>query len=306
MKYLMCWFLILSLPVYGSYAQIAYAQTVAQATPSMESTFPDNRAEIEEHHQSLLAEMGRNGRYEAAAQTLDAYECSEQEYIAKLYLILAEEAVLTQDFSLAAHYYQLILDINFKPDYYTEGLVAIQARIKALAGQRNIALAQKEYAKALDYHQSYEDSLTVHYPLMAKRLRLDIDKTYATCYQRLGRSEKALHYLMPYAFGSASNMYSSIDKEAIDHLTSLLRSKYPKKPYKEFLRTIDQHIHSRREGNRVKFYLQVLNNELTFQNDGANFERRAAQDERLIGAGVAHYQRKLLNSYFYQSLLKAL
>lgn len=259
---------------------------------------------IQEYYNEHIAKYGPNDRYRAAELALQKYGCQQDEYAAKLYNLLAEEAVLMQNYEQAAIHYNKVLTTTFNANYYAGGLLAERAQLDALAGLRNIAMQEQEYAEALQYHKRYVDSLQMNWGDLAHRNKLKNDKIFATCYQSMGQSEKAIAYLMPYAFGAVAGTYGYVDKEAIDHLTELLRTKYPKKEYKRFLNTVATQIYSEKKEGRVLFYLQVLENRIYFQNDSANYEQRAAQDETLVGQGVAHYQRKFLNSYFYQRLFK--
>jgi hypothetical protein len=259
---------------------------------------------IQDYYKKLIAMDGLYDRYAASEIALDKYGCKNEEYSSKLHNNLAEEAVLMRNFEEAKRQYNKVLDTDFEEGYYTEGLLAERSKLAALAGLRNVAIQEKDYATALLFHQRYLDSLQNGWTEIARRQQLANDKIFAICYQFMGESEQAITYLMPYAFGAVAGTYGAIDKGAIDHLTDLLRSKYPKKAYKRFLNNITNEIYTEQKNGGVLFYLQVLENRIYFRNDSANFERRVANDERLIGQGVAHYQRKLHNSYFYQSLFK--
>ena len=74
-------------------------------------------------------------------------------------------------------------------------------------------MAEEDYAVALEWHSQYVAILTKDWKLLADRNRLANDKVFATCYQRLGKSEKALSYLMPYAFGAVSGICNNDGKE---------------------------------------------------------------------------------------------
>lgn len=261
-------------------------------------------SKVENYYQQLIEAEGPNARYRASDLALQKYGCDKEEYSAKLYNLLAEEAILMQDYETAKLYYDKVLATNFVDDYFAQGLIADRAKLTALVGLRNIAMAEENYETALIFHQNYVDSLQKDWTVIAQRNKLEHDKIFATCYQQLGRSEQAIQYLMPYAFGNVNQSYGAIDKQAIDYLTDLLRTKYPKKVYKKYLTTVANQIYTEQKNGRVYFYLKVLENKIYFQNDSANFGYRSARDETLIGQGVAHYQRKLLNSYFYQSLLQ--
>ena len=136
------------------------------------------------------------------------------------------------------------------------------------------------------------------------RNKLANDKIFATCYQKTGKSQKALELLAPYAFGISNSEYSGIDKEAINHLVELLKSKYSKKDYKSFLKEINFQIFSEQKQGKVHFYLKILEDKIYFQNDSANYQYRVANDEQLLGQAKAHYLARLFNSYFYQRLVK--
>lgn len=279
----------------------AFAQNYLAANDAVQcSTLADNPQPIQIYYEELLEKYGRDDRYRACELALERYASNEEEYAAKLYNILAEEAVLMQDLEMSKTYYQTVLQTNFKPDRYTEGLVAERAKIEALAGLRNIAMQEKDFGKALQYHQSFVDSLDGGWSEIAQQSQLKNDKIFATCYQMLGESEKAIDYLAPYIFGRAGDF----DKEIVDYLADLLRTKYSKKEYKKFLNQINHQIFAEQKDGRVRFYLEVFYNKIYFQNDSANYEERVAQDETLKGEAIAHYQRKFFNSYFYQALVR--
>lgn len=259
---------------------------------------------IETYYKQLIAEDGRNERYRASDLALQKYGCEKEEYSAKLYNLLAEEAFLMQNYEAAKLYYDKVLATEFVSDYFAQGLIADKAKLTALVGLRNIALEERDFETALVFHQSYVDSLQKDWRSIADQNKLEHDKIFARCYQSLGKSEQAIKYLMPYAFGAVAGTYGTIDKDAIDHLTALLRTKYPKKVYKQFLNNIATQIYAQEEDGSVLFFLQVLDNKIYFQNDSANYKYRVAKNPSLVGQGVAHYQRKLLNSYFYQSLCR--
>jgi len=257
---------------------------------------------IETYYKELIAENGRNERYYAVDLALQKYGCEKEEYSAKLYNLLAEEAFLMQNYEAAKLYYDKVLATEFVSDYFAQGLIADKAKLTALVGLRNIAMQEKNYEAALLFHQSYVDSLEKDWRSIAVQNKLEHDKIFATCYQSLGKSEQAINYLIPYAFGAVAGTYGTIDKGAIDHLAALLQTKYPKKVYKQFLNKIATQIYTQEKDGTLQFFLQVLDHKIYFQNDSANYEHRVAQNPSLLGQGVAHYQRKLLNSYFYQSL----
>jgi len=259
---------------------------------------------IETYYKELIAEDGRNERYRASDLALQKYGCEKEEYSAKLYNLLAEEAFLMQNYEEAKLYYDKVLATEFVSDYFAQGLIADKAKLTALVGLRNIALEERDFETALVFHQSYVDSLQKDWRSIADQNKLEHDKIFARCYQSLGKSEQAIKYLMPYAFGAVAGTYGTIDKDAIDHLTALLRTKYPKKVYKQFLNNIATQIYAQEQDGSVLFFLQVLDNKIYFQNDSANYKYRVAKNPSLVGQGVAHYQRKLLNSYFYQSLCR--
>lgn len=259
---------------------------------------------IETYYKELIAEEGRNERYRASDLALQKYGCEKEEYSAKLYNLLAEEAYLMQDYEEAKLYYDQVLATEFVSDYFAQGLIADKAKLTAMVGLRNIAMQEQDYETALVFHQSYVDSLEKDWKSIAAQNKLEHDKIFARCYQALGKSEEAISYLMPYAFGAVAGTYGTIDKGAIDHLTDLLRTKYPKKVYKQFLNKVATQIYAQEKDGKVLFFLQVLDNKIYFQNDSANYNNRVAENPSLMGQGIAHYQRKLLNSYFYQSLFR--
>lgn len=259
---------------------------------------------IETYYKELIAEEGRNERYRASDLALQKYGCEKEEYSAILYNLLAEESYLMQNYEEAKLYYDKVLATEFVSDYFAQGLIADKAKLTAMVGLRNIAMQEQDYETALVFHQSYVDSLEKDWKSIAAQNKLEHDKIFARCYQALGKSEAAISYLMPYAFGAVAGTYGTIDKGAIDHLTDLLRTKYPKKVYKQFLNTVATQIYAQEKDGKVLFFLQVLDNKIYFQNDSANYNYRVAENPSLMGQGVAHYQRKLLNSYFYQSLFR--
>lgn len=298
----------LSLVVLIAFWAMSFQQVFAQnylATNDADTPHLTNiPTEVQDYYEQLIAQYGQSERYRASELALQAYACNKEEFCAKLHLILADEAILMQNFEEAKAHLEEVVATDFVPNRYTEGLVAEQSKLKALAGLRNIAMAEGDFLTALDLHIRYVDSLELNWRELAERNQLDNDKIKATCYQSLGKSEQAIACLAPYAFGLAGEFYGTIDKEAIDYLTELLRTKYPKKEYKRLLSMVGKQIYTEEKGGKVLFFLQVFENKIYFENDSANFEWRAAADANLIGEGVAHYQRKLLNSYFYQSLVK--
>lgn len=282
------------------YCANAQAQNYLASNDALIAQLPDSPQTIQAYYEELLQKYGNNDRYRACELALERYACNEEEFAAKLYNILAEEAVLMQDFENAKTHYHKVLGTNFKPDRYMQGLVAERAKIDALMGLRNIALQEKNYTLALSYHQNFVDSLQLHWREIAQQKQLENDKIFATCHQFLGDSEKAIDYLAPYIFGK----FGDFDKEIVDYLADLLRTKYPKKEYKKFLTEINHKIFAEQHQGRVRFYLEVFYNKIYFQNDSANYEERVALDENLKGEAIAHYQRKLFNSYFYHALLR--
>lgn len=259
---------------------------------------------IETYYKQLIAEDGQNARYRASDLALQKYGCDKEEYSAKLYNLLAEEAFLMHNYEDAKLYYDKVLATEFVADYFAQGLIADKAKLTALVGLRNIAMQEEDFETALIFHQNYVDSLEKDWKSVAAQNKLEHDKIFARCYQAMGQSEQAINYLMPYAFGAVAGTYGTIDKEVIDYLTDLLRTKYPKKVYKQFLKNVATQIYAQEMDGKVVFFLQVLDNKVYFQNDSANYMHRVAKEPTLMGQAVAHYQRKLLNSYFYQSLFR--
>lgn len=256
-------------------------------------------------YNTLLQEQGPNARYQAAEQALNHCEEPKAEFCAKLYNLLAEEAYLENSYEQSKYYYHKTLTTDFEEDYYKEGLLAAQMRINALVGLRNIAINEGQYDTALVWHGQYVDSLQDYMGSEAERYQQDIDQVYAVCYQKLGKSEKAIDHLTPHAFGSPSGAFEfTLNKAMVDALTELLRTKYPKKAYKKELQHIATAIHSEEREGRLYFYLQIFENKIYFRNDSANYSYRVSKNPQLHGQAIAHYQRKLLNSYFYQSLMR--
>ncbi len=246
-----------------------------------------------------------NARYRAAEQALNECETPKVEFCAKLYNLLAEEAYLANAYERSTYYYKQVLETTFEDDYYAEGLLAARMRLNALVGLRNIAMNEAQYDTALVWHQHYVDSVENYMGSEMQRYQQDIDYTFARCYQALGESERAIEHLVPHAFGSASGSFEfTLNKPMVDALTELLHSKYPKKIYKRYLQKIGTAIHSEEKEGRLCFYVLIFENKVFFRNDSANYSHRVARDPQLHGQAIAHYQRKLLNSYFYQSLLR--
>jgi hypothetical protein len=259
----------------------------------------------EQVYTALLAKQGPNARYRAAEQALDECQTPKAEFCAKLYNLLGEEAYLQHNYPQAKYYYQQVLNSTFEDDYYQEGLLATRMRLNALVGLRNMAMNEAQYDTALVWHDYYVDSVYSYMGHESQRYQQDIDHVYARCYQQLGESEKALAHLMPHAFGSSSGALEySLNKPMVDALTDLLRTKYPKKAFKRELQQIATAIYSEEKEGRLRFYLRIFENKIYFRNDSANFSYRVANNPQLHGQAIAHYQRKLLNSYFYQSLLR--
>lgn len=259
----------------------------------------------EQTYTVLLQEQGPNARYQAAEQALHHCEEPKAEFCAKLYNLLAEEAYLANSYEQSKYYYNKTLTTTFEKDYYKEGLLASQMRLNALVGLRNIAINEGQYDTALVWHSQYVDSLQDYMGAEAERYQQDIDHVYAVCYQKLGESEQAIDHLMPHAFGSPSGAFEfTLNKAMVDALADLLRTKYPKKAYKKELQHLATAIHSEEKNGHLQFYLQIFENKIYFRNDSANYSYRVANNPQLHGQAIAHYQRKLLNSYFYQSLMR--
>lgn len=259
----------------------------------------------EQIYTKVIKEQGPNARYRAAEQALDQCQTPKAEFCAKLYNLLAEEAYLDNAYQRSQYYYQQVLTTAFEDDYYLEGLLASRMRLNALKGLRNIAMNEAQYDTALVWHDQYVDSMTSYMGAEVQRYQQDIDRVYAVCYQETGASEKAIEHLMPHAFGSSSGaLQFTLNKPMIEALTSLLRSKYPKRAYKKELQHLATAIHTEEVEGRLRFYVRIFENKIYFRNDSANYSQRVAQNPQLHGQAIAHYQRKLLNSYFYQSLMQ--
>lgn len=279
------------------------AQNYLATNAANSEELPTEPSSIQDYYQQLLQKYGINERYRLSELALQKFACNKEEYSSKLYILLAEEALMMRSFDQATTYYQLVLTTAFEPSPYTGGLIAEQAKMQALTGLRTIAIEQANYAAALKFHEQYMDSLKLNWKELLQQNRLTNDKIEATCYQLMGESEKAIACLSPYAFGIAGEFYGEIDKTAIDYLTNLLRTKYPKKDYKRLLGTLGKQIYAEQKDGRVLFYLQLFENKIYFPNDSANFGQRVTSNEYLMGQAIAHYQQKLFNSYFYQSLV---
>ncbi len=284
---------------------ILYAQgRMLMPSEIHDAQFSPPVSKVQEFYENLIAEYGQNDRYRASEIALQKFSCSKEEFCAKLYNNLAEEAVLMRNYEVAKSNYNSVLNTDFVPGYYTEGILADRAQLAAMSGLRNVAIQQEDYKTALSMHQRYVDTLEKSWRTLAMRNKLANDKIFATCYQKTGKSQKALELLAPYAFGISNSEYSGIDKEAINHLVELLKSKYSKKDYKSFLKEINFQIFSEQKQGKVHFYLKILEDKIYFQNDSANYQYRVANDEQLLGQAKAHYLARLFNSYFYQRLVK--
>ena len=266
---------------------------------------PPAAPSVQEQYRALLDQSGRNARYEAAEQVLQTQPDSAQdEYCAKLHTLLAEEAVLEQNYPLAKQHYHKVVAGHFVPDAYMEGVLLAKAQLDALAGLRNLALAEAQPDSALYWHQRYVDSLHTYSPREMDRYRVSNDKWFAICYQEMGQSDQALRYLMPHALGDQQGWEQTLDKEMVHWLVDLLRSKYGKKAYRQFLQDLAFAIHCEKTPQGARFYLQIWEDRIYFGNDSANYQARVTANPQLAGQAIAHYQRKLLNSYFYQRLLQ--
>jgi hypothetical protein len=281
------------------------AQTTSSHAAIAQVLGPPAVPPSEQLYTTLLQKQGPNARYRAAEQALHHCETPKAEFCAKLYNLLAEEAYLEYDYPLSKHYYHQVLETAFEDDYYQEGLLATRMRLNALVGLRNIAINEAQYDTALVWQNAYVDSLKSYMGREMQRYQQDIDYTYARCYQQLGESERAIEHLMPHAFGSPSGALEfSLNKAMVDALTNLLYTEYPKKAYKKELQHIATAIYTEEKQGQLRFYVKIFENKIYFRNDSANYSYRVSKNPQLRGQAIAHYQRKLLNSYFYQSLMK--
>ncbi len=279
--------------------------SVALQAQSFDEQPPASELTVQQQYQHLLDRYGRNARYRAAAQVLSAQQGTAcPEYCARLHSLLAEEALLEQRLLVAQQHYQQILAGDFVPDRYTEGVLLARVQLDALGGMRRIALAQERPDSALYWHQRYVDSIQGFAPRERERYRMANDKWFAICYQQLGDSERAMAHLAPHALGGQHWGGSVLDKEMVHWLVDLLRSKYGKKAYRQFVEDMALGIHHERTAQGAQFYLQIWDNRVYFENDSANYRERVAANPQLAGQATAHYQRKLFNSYFYQRLLE--
>lgn len=296
----MCRIIWLILCLVGMNSVALYAQPFDKPPSKNELT-------VQEKYQYLLERNGRNDRYRAAAQVLSTHQgATRPEYCAKLYSLLAEEALLEQQFSAAKQYYKQVLEGDFVPDRYMEGVLLARVQLDALAGMRTIALATARPDSALYWHQRYVDSIQRFAPREQDRYRVVNDKWFAICYQEMGESEQAIAHLAPHALGGRQGWNSGLDKEMVQWLVELLRSKYGRKAYRRFLEKMALGIHCEYREEGAHFYLQIWENRVYFENDSANYRDRVAANPQLSGQAIAHYQRKLFNSYFYQQLLQAI
>ncbi|MFK7799758.1 MAG: hypothetical protein AB8E82_20050 [Aureispira sp.] len=295
----------LSLVLCCCISTIITAQSSSSSATTAQVLGPPAVPLSEQLYTTLLQEQGANARYRAAEQALNHCEAPKVEFCAKLYNLLAEEAYLEQDYPLSKYYYHQVLETPFENDYYQEGLLATRMRLNALVGLRNIAINETKYDTALVWQDAYVDSLEDYMGREMQRYQQDIDYTYARCYQQLGESEKAIEHLVAHAFGSPSGALEfSLNKAMVDALTNLLYTKYPKKVYKRKLQYIATAIYTEEKEGRLRFYVKIFENKIYFRNDSANYSYRVTKNPQLRGQAIAHYQRKLLNSYFYQSLMK--
>ncbi len=264
--------------------------------------FPEMKTQV--YYQSLILHKGNQYRYKAATQTLNEYPDSKDEFTLRLYNLLGEEAVLENQLDKAICLYTQTLNSPYENSYLSEGLLAEQELIKACKALCQIAIMQEDYHNALAYHKQYIARLQDGWDDILEQNQLDIDKIFALCYQHLGKSEKAINHLTPYAFGFTSIGGSEIDKPSIEHLAELIYTKYPKKAYRKMLQNITHQIYHEEKGDKLYFYLQIFDNRIYFKNDSQNYPLRAAANEYLVGEAIAHYQRKFRNSYFYRCLVK--
>lgn len=286
-------------------ANTIFAQSTLYASHSTTDTAQQVIAMQDYYQQFLQQEGGKQLRYKAAAWTLEKYKDTKEEYGSYLSNLLAEEATIQQEWEQAKCYFLQVVETDYVADSYTEGLLAEEQKIIALRGLRNTALQQKNYQKALDWHQEYVQFCEDGWEYILENNQLKDATWLAGCHQQMGNSEKAIEALAPYVFGTPSSIgYSQIDKQAIDHFVQLLQTKYPKRVYKKMLLNLTNKIYWEERGDQIYFYLQLLDNKIYFPRDGANYPIRMAQNEQLSGQAIAHYQRKLMHSYFYQSLLK--
>ncbi len=257
---------------------------------------------IMDYYKAILAQKGKQYRYEAATLALQKYESRKEEYCSRLYNLLAEEATLHTEYEQAVMYYQKTIETEFVADKQSEGLLAEQEKIKAYLGLRQVSFVQQQYTAALEYHESYLAMVNDGWEYIRLQNEQRDALFLAECYQAMGESEQAITTLSPYAFGS-SQARSEIYKPAIDHLVQLLQSKYPKRVYKKMQPQLNRQIYMEEREGKLYFYIQILQNRVYFPDDGAGYTVRVAQNPQLQGQAVAHYQRKFQSSYFYQKLM---
>jgi hypothetical protein len=286
-------------------SSLVLGQSTLHSAPIIQdSTVPT--VPVKTYYQQILRqEGGEQLRYKAAIWTLEKYQNTKDEYSSYLYNLLAEEATIYQEWEQASCYYQKVIETNFDKGAFTDGLVAEEQKIIALKGMRNVAFQKGEYESALEYHEQYVDFCENGWQYVLQQNQMSDAIWSATCYQSMNKSEKAIKTLLPFVFGTSnSSGYSQIDKMAIDHLVELLQTKYPKRTYRKMLQQLANQINMEQREGVLYFYVQIVENRLYFPTDGARYPERVAEDEQLEGQAIAHYQRKLMHSYFYQALLK--
>ncbi|MCH2045084.1 MAG: hypothetical protein MK212_13280 [Saprospiraceae bacterium] len=226
------------------------------------------------------------------------------EYQAISWNNMAKDALLKQDYKRAAAFYRQVVEATYLKHTDAASLVIEKQQSIAWRNLRNMSFEQKEYAAAIHFQDNYIHHLQITNPRQYKNQRLHIDKFYAQAYQAQGKSETAIQYLAPYAFGYASEGWSGLDKPTVDYLVELLKTKYTKKQYKRFLSDIHHVIEGEMMDGEMQFYIKILANKIPFQHDSKNYHTKVPMGVASKEQAIAHYQNKLFNSYFYRKLME--
>lgn len=257
------------------------------------------------YYEDLVENLGDQHEMEACELTLEKYDQADaDEYLAILWNKLAKEAQLMQNHEKATGYYSRVVEAKYKNDTDAALLVVEKQQSIAWRSLRDMSFEQEDYTQAIHFQDKYVDHLNKTNPRQYKNQRLHIDKFYAQAYQAQGKSETAIQHLAPYTFGYASEGWSGLDKNVVDYLVELLKTKYTKKEYKRFLSEIHHAIQGKTVNGEMQFYIQILANEIPFQQDSKNYHTKVPMGVVSKEQAIAHYQNKLFNSYFYRKLME--
>ncbi|MCP4441106.1 MAG: hypothetical protein GY810_19450 [Aureispira sp.] len=299
-----CLLYLLCFPLLG-FAQDSKESIFSQSPKELNLDAPKS-SHIREYYYNYLNNYGQDQILGACEAALEAYGEENEEYATKLLNLLARNYQLTYQLDEAKTYYKRVLETEFKKDYYAEGTIASREKLVALAGMREVAMLEKDYSTALGYHQQYTQNLYAEYKELYLRNQSRNDKFLALCYQKMGKSEKAIETLIPYAFGKGVHAGGGLDKQMVDQLAELLLTKYPKKALRKLLPIIHTEIYGETTKNEVRFYLKMFDNKIYFPQDTYQYHTKIKEGQAIEGQAVAHYQRKLCNSYFFQRLVSLL